>query len=322
MRKTLYLSALAAEAALCVGLSLARSALSGWLSDAVAFPLEPLGVLLRRMSLSGGVGNACAIILYVILGLLPCLALVPRLKKKALFWGDVLLPVLSAEVFFALYLMVNPGLMRPWLGMAGAPEGGKLLLGGAFYTLLVGYAVLRVLRRVQGEASGGLLRGLNLLLAAVNAVLVFAIFGSGFSGLLDSIAVLRAGNVGNEHLLGPSYLILALGWIVSSLPYGLDVLVVFRAHRLLREMAEDRYSEAAVAAADALAKTCVRNLTITVCAGLAYALLQLAFARQFSVIQTTVILPVLSILFVLLALLIARMLRDSREIKAENDLFI
>ena len=67
MKNKLMTAALGAEAALCVLLC----AQGGSVEAVLSFPLAPIGNWLRRLSLSGGAGNALAIVLYVLICLLP-----------------------------------------------------------------------------------------------------------------------------------------------------------------------------------------------------------------------------------------------------------
>ena len=62
------------EAALCLILGLALRP-AGGVPSVLAFPFAPLGRALRALSLSGGAGNVCALILYALFCLLPAGAL-------------------------------------------------------------------------------------------------------------------------------------------------------------------------------------------------------------------------------------------------------
>ncbi|MEG2037889.1 MAG: hypothetical protein RRZ93_07855, partial [Ruthenibacterium sp.] len=140
---------------------------------------------------------------------------------------------------------------------------------------------------------------LLLLLALLNALFVYRVFGAGASGLLDAIGTLRAGNTDAAVQLGASYVFLGLRALVDALPYVLDIFVVFAGMRLLRELAENRYGEGAVLAAERLAKLCAWTLGATVLSHAAFNLLQLLFAKALRVVNSSVQLPLFSIAFVL-----------------------
>jgi len=140
--------------------------------------------------------------------------------------------------------------------------------------------------------------------------------------LLGSVAALRVGNVGNEHLLGASYAFLVLQFIVDALPYALNVIIVFSVLRLLDEMRIDRYSAETVAAAERVSRLCAAFLVTTVLAGICLNLLQFLFSKSLFIINSSVQIPVFSIAFVLAALLFTRLLTENKQLKDDNDLFV
>ncbi len=159
---------------------------------------------------------------------------------------------------------------------------------------------------------------LNLLFV----IFVYMAFGACFGNLLESISSLQAGNTGNEHLLGASYVFLVLQFIVNSLPYVLDIFIVFAAIRLLNEMRTDRYSNETVVAAERLSRLCSVVLTVAVLSNITFNLLELMFAKSLMILTTTVQIPVLSILFILGVLLLTRFVAENKQLKDENDQFI
>ena len=99
-------------------------------------------------------------------------------------------------------------------------------------------------------------------------------------------------------------------------------MVALRARGLVLELDRDRYSQAAVAAAEGLSRLCVRALAVTVGANLTFQLLQLACARWLRSLNTQVSFPLLSMAFVLGALLLSRLIREGKQLKDDNDLFV
>ena len=84
MKEKHLLTLLSIEAAACVLFCILQRSVSGFFSTIVAFPFEQLGVGLRALSLSGGAGNAAAILFYVLLSLIPAgIWLILKKKQKA-----------------------------------------------------------------------------------------------------------------------------------------------------------------------------------------------------------------------------------------------
>jgi hypothetical protein len=321
MRHKIFIGLLAAEALACVAFYLVKASFSGVFSTVMAFPFEQIGIGLRLLSLSSGLGNAVALILYFAVCLLPLAALLVLRKRRSLHAEDGLLALLSAALFVVLYHMVNPGIV-PWTGGEMGQVVGKAILGCITYSILCGYAVLRALRLFSSGGTDKLVRYMAIMLNLLSVSFVFMVFGVCFGGLLDSIETLRSGNAGNEHLLGASYAFLVLQYIVNALPHALNVLIVFAARRLLNEMRADRYSAETLSAAERVSKLCVAALTATALAHIGFNLLQLLCAGSLMVVNASLEIPIFSIAFALAALLFTRLVAENKRLKDDNDMFV
>lgn len=319
MKRKLLFALLAAEAVFCLLFSFLQARFSGWFSTLVAFPFEQIGAGLRVLSLSGGIGNGIAVVLYIVLSLIPAALFLRLRQREETCKADFLLPVLSVLLFAVLYFMVNPGLFS-------TPRPGDLL-GGTFYSVFCGYLVLRVLSRWRNADTEQLYHGLCVLLYLLIVFFVFVIFSSCFGSLPGAIRSVQESNQADliydmEPELTMTYVFLVLKSVVDALPYGLDILVTFAAVRLLDALKADRYSEAAVAASEHLSRLCARALTISVLADIGYHLLQLIASGELLSTAVDISFPLFSVAFVLTALLLARYVRENQQLKRDNDLFI
>ena len=322
MRRKVLAGLLSAEALACVLFIILQTSFTGGFSAVMAFPFEQIGMGLRLLSLSSGLGNAAAIVVYFAASLLPIAALVILRKKRKLCAEDGLLGLLSVVLFAVLYVMINPGVINTWTSGAAPQSVAKAVLGGMVYSILAGYFILRVLRLFSDSETPMLVRYMSVMLSLLNVLFVYSIFGAGFNGLLSSIAELRAGNVGNEHLLGASYIFLVLQFVVDALPCVFNILVVFAVLRLLEEMRSDRYSAETVTATRRVSRLCSTALVTMIIANIGFNLLQLIFAKSILVINSSVQIPVFSITFVLAALLLTRLVTENKQLKDDNDMFI
>jgi hypothetical protein len=322
MKRKVFIGLLSIEALACVLFCILQTSLTGLFSAAMAFPFEQIGIALRSLSLSSGFGNVAAIIIYSVASLIPATALLVLRKKRKFYAEDGLLGLLSAVLFAVLYIMINPGLISTLTSGMAAQSVGKAVLGCTVYSVLCGYFILRVLRLFSGGGTEKLVRYMSVMLYMLNILFVYAIFGACFKGLLDSMTSLQAGNAGNEHLLGASYVFLVLQFIVDALPYVYNMLVVFAALRLFNEMRSDRYSAETVAAAGRISHICAAALVTTVLVNIGFNLLQLVFAKSLAIINNSVQIPVFSITFILVALLLTRLVTENKQLKDDNDMFI
>ena len=124
----------------------------------------------------------------------------------------------------------------------------KWSLGSTFYSVLLGYLLIRILLHYKNAGTEKLQKGFWFLLGAVSVVLVYGIFGQELGGLLPESGNSTEGNTGIELSDGfftfstlPTYVFLFLHFAVRILPYVLDIIVVFLARRLLAAMKEDLY---------------------------------------------------------------------------------
>jgi hypothetical protein len=322
MKRNIYYIFLAAEMAACAILALVQASFSGALYSALAFPFEQIGLGLRALSLSGGLGNAAAIVIYALLSLSPLAALPLLGRRRKLMAEDGLLGLLSLALFACLYLMVNPALIGAPGGGAVWQSTGKAVLGSVIYSVLCGYFILRALRVFFHSNAPRLILYMQIMLKVLGVFFTYLACGACFSKLLHAMTALKASNAGNENLLGASYVFLLLQFAVDALPYVLDTLVVLAALRLLCELLADRYSSATLAATDRMTRLCAGALIATVLVNISFNVLQLLFAEALRVVNVSLNIPLFSIVFVLSALLLTRFVAESKKIKDDNDMFI
>jgi hypothetical protein len=291
----------------------------------MAFPFEQIGWGLRGLSLSGIVGNISAVGIYFVLCLSPVIVFLIYRKQKKLYVPkaeDGLIFLLCGMLFAVLYLMINPGYIPTLAGMDNGLTLSKTALGAMVYSVLLGYFVLKILRQFSAVNANKFERYMVHMLNLLNVLFVYAAFGACLNHMFDSIASLQAGNYGNEHLLGVTYVFLVLQFIVNALPYVLNVFIVFSALRLLHHLQSDRYSVETVKAAKRMSRLCVVVLVVTVLSHIIFNLLQFVLVHSLNVINVTILFPVFSIIFVLAALLMTRFLEENTQLRAENDQFI
>lgn len=293
-------------AAGCLALCLTGSGGGLALEQAAALPFAPVGRWLRSLSLSGPAGNAAALALYWVLSLLPLALLIPLRRQPVR--EDWLLGLAVPVGLAVWWCAVNPGWLFP------ASEAIELAcLGGAFWMLMLCWALLRWLRR------GSTLRNLSLALEALGLGLVTAIFGGCFGQLCSSWQRVLAGNTGG-HALSQAFLLLQFA--VSALPYGLELWVLASARRLVSAAAADRYSDQTLRQSAILAGRCRTALCASLLTQTGFDLLQLLCLRWLRTSQIQLLLPLDAILLLLLALCLSRLLTEGRQLRDDNDAII
>lgn len=311
-RRTVTLAAGGAVAVLS-GL-FSASASEGASAGVPSLPLCWIGRGLRGLSLSGAAGNIAAIVLYIGVSLLPLLLLL-RKKRRA---EDVLLPLSSAVMLYSLYYIINPGL-RP---MVLTGSVGTLICEGAVYSVLLCWAVIRLVRYCEGTASENMLRLLRLLLVCCAFVCICTGFGGGYASMAETVAAVREGNTMPGMNLTSDF---ALAWIrygAYAAEYALTAWILILSADLVGEIRQDPYSMGCEEAAAETAKWCRITLTAVMLMNTALNVGQLLAAGELHRLSAGIRIPLLSMLTALVLLMLTGLLRKGRKIKEDNDLFI
>lgn len=303
-----------------------------------AFPFEQIGLGLHALSNAGMVGNIIAIVVYCGFCLAPTAYFAMQLHKKRSYIGDWLLVVLSVLLFAVMYLMVNPAYIARRFGFLGETSFVvKAFCGVVVYSVVAGYLVLRAVHFIANHETGSMYKYLKGFLAAVAICLVFDIFSTGLTSLIASFDSLTAGNVSwhshrlIDHLiddpwfgqdLALSYIFLVLQWLVSVLPDVLGIIIVFSGLELIFVLEEDQYSEDVTKTARKMGQVCRRVVIVIMLSQICINLLQLGLGSLVLSSNYTLNVPLLSVVFVLAAMLSARHFETTRQLKIDNEMII
>ena len=298
MKNKKYMGFLLLEAAAVLGITKGMDIKTEGIFDLLSFPLTVLADGLGRMSLSGGTGNALSVVLYALICLIPVFTLLFKLKKNTFRRVDSLLVLMSAVLFAVMYLLINPSEM----GLHGMGEEASMV-AFSFWSLLVGYLVLKfaeILKNTEGKKTEKLL---SVVLKIIGAVFMFALCTSEFTKAeVGFVTVFSA--------------------LSSVLPAVLGIRTVFFALDLLTEFSLDRYSENTVREAEKLSRFCILALELTVGISALLSVLQLRFINELSSVNFSVEIPLVSIGFILLLLMLSGFIKESKALKEDNDSFI
>ena len=315
MKRTVFYSLLGVLAVLSCLFALFHPG-SEFIAGMLSFPFAQISDLLRWLSLSGTFGNLVSWLMYLLLGLAPlCLLYIrrPLTVKKAF------MPILMSFVLlYVLYAGINP--MAPAL-LLGAP-GGLLVyraeLGATVYITALTWLILRWLDQVVRFRKRGLYLSLLALLQLFAAGLVVVAFGSCTSQALSDIQAVQAGN--GMHGLLPTYIIMVFGSLVQALPMVLNVITVISAIDLVEALRDK--SPMAGFYAHRLSRWCTGALALSLCASVLYHVCQMVLMPWLVHSATTVDLPVVSLVFVVLCMVVARLVEENKRLQDEQDLFI
>ena len=319
---------LLAEGAVCALLALALRLIEGDAFSVAGFPGGAIGQGLSVLAASGRLGFALALTLYAFCVLLPLYVLARIGERRKLKSEDALLALIAVAVACALF---PRGWVAYW-STSAETLFPRLAWQWLIFALLAGWVVLRLLRRFSDGGTRELLRLFRALLALAAAYFVFAVCFAGFADLLSAVDTLKAGNTafGSDALLPTSvditeskslafsYVILALRFAAESLPTLLAAATAYFAIGLLDTMENGAFTQESAVYAPKLAAWCGKALRISVLFALVVNVLQAVCAPMLLSTSISIRLPI----FVLAALLGARLIVSNVALAADNDLFI
>lgn len=319
-RKTLIIM-LVCEAALLFILVLLTNQFPGLFSSMFAFPFEQIAIGLKALSQTGQVGNGLATALWVGLSLLPSIPAFHYKQNKASIKERITLFSLSWVLLLALYGMINPHVFCSFIPEAKSEYLAvvKAVMGVSVWSVIVLYVVLRLIRMFGLGDKVSLLKYMQLLLHIL--CLLFAAVAVISFGR-DLTASIFASQKSVETLQNAlDNMIDLLRRAAASVPYVLNIAIIMSTLNLFDiVMTEDQ--NGIVNAAEKLSKICCIALGITAALTAFINILQIILMRLLSSVATTVDIPIGSIVFVGIVLLLSRLLVENKRLRDDNSLFI
>ncbi len=266
--------------------------------DILSFPLQKTADFLGYLSLKSSTGNVIAIIFFTLFCLIPVFVLLFKVKRKTFVKTDSLLVLLSAVLFAVIYMLINPS----ELGFIGYADGASTV-AFSFWSLLASYLVLKFVDKIKNTSTVRSKIIFDLIIKIIGAVFVFDLCSMEFTKTEVLIVSLIA-------------------FVNSALPSLFGLLIVFSCLRVLSCFALDRYSDDTIRSAEKLSSLCIVSLKTTAIVTVLYSVIQLRFISELSDINFSINIPLVPLCFILLVLIMTGFLKDSKELKEDNDSFI
>lgn len=314
MRHKTFIALLVAAFVLLMIPVLFAGSLSGIFSSVMAFPFEQIGALLRALSLSGSIGNGAAAALLAALCTAPVAFAFCKRRHKATAFEKAALCVFAAVLALVLVAMANPS--RLVLVFPDSTAQMLPIAKGVMGCLAWSFAVLCLVLRLSGLFVAGGIKELSTYLCKVLYGLCFVFVGViALSFGKDFMAAIVAKQRVMDGFMA------VLRFVLSALPYVLDIAITLSLITMIKSFAAED-SESAAKCAQRLSKLSCVAIGLSAAATAAVNAVQVAFAKRLSNIAVSVDIPVVSIAFALLVLLLARLVVENGKLKADNDLFI
>lgn len=266
--------------------------------DILSFPLQKIADFLGYLSLKSSMGNVIAIIIFTLFCLVPVFILLLKVKRKTFVKTDSLLVLLSVVLFTVVYLLINPSEM----GFLGCVNDASTVTF-SFWSLLASYIILKLVGAIKKSSAVRSERIFNLIVKIIGAVFVFDLCSMEFTKT-------------------EVWIVSLIAFVNSALPSLFGLLIVFSCLRVLSCFALDRYSDNTIHSVEKLSSLCIVSLKTTAVVTALYSVIQLRFISELSDINFSINIPLVQLCFILLVLIMTGFLKDSKELKEDNDSFI
>ena len=289
--------------------------------DIFTFPFGQIGEALRTLSLASAAGNIAATAIYLFISIAPVLYLVYRVarQKKEPDAIDILLIMMSVMLFIMMYFMVNPGYINS--GLYGAMPGKGAALAMTFWSMAVGYAVLKCMKASAGTDEKKLTKYLKMILIAVAAVIGINMI----LGIFTEVIPAARGVKEIDQQLNSDYntaLFLWIKYFADKVPSVLNIVVIIHGVKMVDQLRLDRYSQATIAAAENLSRICRISVTVMILTSIAVNLFQFLVWTKVYKTSYVVDIPLLSIVLCIAVLLLAKFFASDKAMKEDHDMII
>ena len=269
----------------------------------IKFPFKEICDLLRDLSLDSTLSNAVAVAIYVILGGLPLCYLLWKTKVRKCQSGmrDILLILLSAFMYFQMYLMINP---RKMTSLVGSYDGGYMDLAMTFYTLLIGYIILSIVDSFRkGKAQQ--------LLQYLKGVLIFTMAIFAVSAVLSVVTGWSSAMAWDNVIL-----------ILKQFSIGFDIWVMVYGIKLIDALKKNKFSNEVLHASKRLSDTCAVSIGAMVVIAIVIDFMQILSGGMVLNQTYNINIPIVSMVAILIVLLVSKFISEAKAIKEDNEMII
>lgn len=302
-----------------------------------SFPFEQIGAGLRALSLSGNVGNTVALCLYVLFCCSPIIYYLILKKKKRTTGKDQLLFIISLCLFGGIYLYINPGLMNQVNGLSTFSSGYLFPIGSTIWSIIILYVLLCILHGIEQKESVDLLSVIRNIVIAIIIFTVLDIGINGYSLVTEIIAVSKENSeelftsvydgttnmfMGYDLTFNVTYLWLIVKCVLSCIPSIMLLRILLVSKNIVGTLQTDSFNEVAIEKLHKLAISCKHVVIAIGALTVIQNFIQLSLISHLRSTHYQVVIPIDTLLFVFIIMLLAKKFSETKELKLDNDSFI
>jgi len=320
MKKLISVYILVVEAVLLI-LLCALGGVSNITHDVWSFPFKQVAAGLRLLSLSGNVGNIVSWCLYTAFCLIPLVILIVRCMRKTFRVEDIILAFLSGILFVLMYYMINPlEISGPMLVVD--KDFAKFILSITIYSAILAYLVSKLVRILITADSKKIKRIISILFFAINAFMIYLVFGGGLNNLLEELTNLEEGNTAIGQTLIYTKVFLCIEYAMDVFINLMVIVIIIMAQDFIDKLNTCNISDSVVKSAKNISLVCSITLILEVVFLVLFNFMQVVFMKELYVVHAVLNIPVALIIAMLIFMAVSRFIIDAKAIKDENDMFI
>ncbi|MDO5292334.1 MAG: hypothetical protein Q4F05_06240 [bacterium] len=286
-------------------------------------PFELLGKGLRTLSLSSTMGNAAAVVLFILICLLPILLYIPIvIKKRTLAKADAMVVVLCACLGVCLYYFINPSLMEGlfYQRVIGnkTEEIAKFTLSMLFYIFLAAYIMTRCLKDIKAEHQKQ-----SILVKRLQRLLTILTFL--YTPILTVSETMKMAEIMTRKVAEGKEMTKVCYAVIETftmLPSACIILLFVSAIALVTQLKKEQYSKETVEAARQLSRVGETTVYVSLLCCIGVNLLQLVLAGKLSSVNFTFEVPILPLLIAYVSMLLANYFKTSNELYEDKQMII
>ena len=317
MKKRAFIILLVTEAGLLAALTLLVRNYPNYFSSTAAFPFEQIARFLARLSRAGGLRKGIGVAGWFGISAVPAMIALRYRRGKETILERISLFVLSVVLFFALYGMAAPhafSFVRHTSAeeVSGWAKAIRQICGPSVWTVVVLYIFLLLIRLFRQGNKEQLIRYMRIILYVLCVIFTAVAAVSLTRGILSFPDT-------PDTAMDKGFAAIRLA--AQMIPYVFDILVIICLLDLLQS-AMGEGQNGIEKAAEKVSRTCCAALGVTAAVTALINIIQMVFMQLLTNIYATMDIPVVSMAFVIMILLLTRLLIENKKLRDDNSLFI
>ncbi len=281
--------------------------------SALSFPFSLPAFLIGKLASLGAFANGVAVMLTAAVCCSPSLYVLKNINRKEQRAEHIALLATSVLAGIIFPLLANPGRLSSMLPFY-TDEMQSVVLSGlclALWSALVCFCILRLLRLFSNADKQNLLQYAQKMLFALCILFVACIALNSVGNLITQV---------KEAQQTADFLIAILHFIANAFPYTADIAVALALRDIVLHYEDN--SVLLTQKAKTMSRLCCIALAVTTALGVFVNAVHIVLLQYCSDFTVSLNIPIVSLAFVLGALLFARLIIENRQLREDNEMII